>query len=226
MNYSSYIDHSVLHPQATNADILYACNLAQKYKVAALCVQPSYIAFAYKLLQQNPVAIATVIGFPHGATTTESKIHDSLQAIELGAKEIDAVINIAEVCNNNMAYIQAEIRQLSQLCKQHKATLKIIFETTYISQSHIPILCKICSNEGVDFVKTSTGFDFIRNKDGAYSTVGARISDIEKMRKYAASHVKIKASGGIRTAEYFKQCIQAGADRIGTSATEVILKDC
>ncbi|HON52989.1 MAG TPA: deoxyribose-phosphate aldolase [Bacteroidales bacterium] len=224
MNYSKYIDHSLLHPTATHNDIAKLCREAIEFDVAAVCIQPIYIQFAQTLLQHTPISVATVIGFPHGTNSIETKCFETKLAIKHGATEIDAVICIPQVIAQEWKYIETEIHELSTICKQHNICLKIIFETTYLNEYHIIKLCEICSKEHVSFVKTSTGFDFIKHESGLYTTKGAQISHIQLMKKHCFNNTQIKASGGIRSASYFIECIEAGATRIGTSATKDILK--
>lgn len=223
MNYAQYIDHSLLHPTATCKDIETLCFQAIEYKVAAVCIQPIFVSQTTQLLKHTSISVATVIGFPQGANTIETKCFETKLAIAQGANEIDAVVCISKVCNEDWEYIQKEIHELSTICKQHNVCLKIIFETGYINEFQMITLCKICTNEKVTFVKTSTGFDFVKQENGMFTTLGAQIKHIQLMKKYCGKDIQIKASGGIRTASYFLQCIEAGATRIGTSATKDIL---
>lgn len=225
MNYAKYIDHSLLHPTATMADITKLCNEAIHFQVAAVCIQPIFVTTVKKLLNHTDISVATVIGFPLGTNTIETKCLETIQCIKLGANEIDVVVCIPKVLEEDWEYIHKEIHELSTICKQHHVCIKVIFETTYLQDNQIIKLCEICNNAQVNFVKTSTGFDFVKQGNGLYSPVGAQIHHIELMKKNCEKHIQIKASGGIRTADYFRACIQAGATRIGTSATKDILNN-
>ncbi|HPH16473.1 MAG TPA: deoxyribose-phosphate aldolase [Bacteroidales bacterium] len=224
MNYAQYIDHSLLHPTATSKDITRLCNEAVQFEVAAVCIQPVFVSLAHRLLKNTEISVATVVGFPLGACTQEIKYEETKQCIQLGANEIDAVVCISKVIEEDWEYVTTEINELSTICKQYNICLKIIFETTYLNENQIIKLCEICTKASVNFVKTSTGFDFVKQEQGTYITIGAQLQHIQLMRKHCGSNVQIKASGGIRTTEYFLSCIQAGANRIGTSATKDILK--
>jgi deoxyribose-phosphate aldolase len=224
-NYAKYIDHSLLHPTSTEKQVVDLCNEAIKWNVAAVCVKPDSVKLASELLKNTGIQIATVIGFPHGSNTTETKSFEAKNAILNGATELDIVVNISKVCDENWVYVSKEINELCTICKQNKISIKVIFETAYISKNQIVELCKICSNANVDFVKTSTGFDFIKNEMGTFTTLGAQIEDIILMKQNIANHIKIKASGGIRTSKDFLKFIELGVSRIGTSATNNILSE-
>jgi len=224
MDYGKYIDHSLLHPTHTINDLQKLCEEAMFYKTATVCVKPDAVIQAKKILQETDVLIATVIGFPHGSNTTETKVFETQNSILNGAQEIDMVVNIGKVKEQNWEYVKKDIQEVFNTCQQSNSILKVIFETTFITKNDIIQLCKICSTINVDFIKTSTGFDFTKTESGNFQTVGATIENIKLMREHASKSIKIKASGGIRTSTDFLALINAGADRIGTSATKDILE--
>lgn len=223
--YSKYIDHSLLHPTSTIEDIQKTCSEAIEFNVAAVCVKPDSVKKASELLTKTSIAVATVIGFPHGGSTTETKCFETKNSIKNGANEIDMVVNIGKVLANDWKYVSNEIQKITNICRKHNVLIKVIFETGYITKAHIIELCKICSKIKVDFVKTSTGFDFIKQTQGLYSTKGAQIDDIILIKKNISPSIQIKASGGIRDAKSFLEFINLGVARIGTSATKDILKE-
>jgi len=209
-NLSSYIDHTLLTPVARETDIRKLCEEAWIHQFKAVCVAPTYVAYTNEMLEFCPVKIeiSTVIGFPMGYSTTNAKIAEAQDALVNGATELDAVMNIAQF--KSMAYlsIREELRQLVQLSHDSNAMLKVIIETAYLDSFDLYTACEICAEAGVDYVKTSTG----------YAPSGADIEIVRKMRSILPAEIKIKASGGIRTYDQAVAFIEAGADRIGTSA--------
>jgi deoxyribose-phosphate aldolase len=224
MKYSKFIDHSLLHPKSTQKEVEELCKEAIEYNVAAVCLKPDSVAFAYNILKKTSIAIATVIGFPHGGSTIETKVFETQNAIKNGAQEIDVVVNIGKVKEHNWAYIKNEISSISTICQSNNVILKVIFETGYLRDDEILRLCKICTTSKVNYVKTSTGFDFEKDKNGLINTIGAKIKTCELMAANIPNEVKLKASGGIRNTQDFLAFIDAGASRIGTSSTKEILE--
>lgn len=212
MNINQYIDHTLLKSTASEKDIAQLCNEAIAFQFYAVCVNPCWISFCKKILNDNSVKIATVVGFPLGANDTPSKIFETEQCIKKGADEIDMVINLGYLKSEKYQYIEKEV-ELIKLSIGNKI-LKIIIETCYLSDDEIALASKICSNNGADFIKTSTGF----------GTRGASLNDIKIIKKNIDSNIKIKASGGIKTRIDALQYIDLGVNRIGTSSGIDLIK--
>ncbi|MFN5421734.1 MAG: deoxyribose-phosphate aldolase [bacterium] len=223
---AKYIDHSILHPTATDKDLEQACSIAKKYNTASICVKPYMVEKAVELLEGSTVKISTVIGFPHGSTTRDLKVIETIEACRNGASEIDMVINIGKVIEGDWDYVEEEIGQVMDAALEHNAIVKVIFENDFLKDEHKIRLCQICSSLHVAFVKTSTGFGFVKQQDGSFNSTGATIIDIQLMRKNCDPHVQIKAAGGLRNLNDVLAAIEAGATRIGTSATIAILEEC
>jgi deoxyribose-phosphate aldolase len=220
------IDHAVLHPTQTDADLEHACALADQWQIATVCVKPYHVFRAAGLLSHSPVGIGTVIGFPHGNSTPEVKYAEAEKAMDDGASEVDMVVNIGKVLQGEWAYIDDEIGALSELCNQSSALLKVIFEADFITEAALKIqLCELCNQHEVSFVKTSTGFGFVAGPDGRYAYQGATEEDVKLMREHTLPSIGVKASGGIRTLDQVLRFHQLGATRIGTSSTLQILED-
>jgi deoxyribose-phosphate aldolase len=218
------IDHSLLHPTMTDAEILDGLRIAKKYDVATVCIKPYLTPLAKKELEGTDVLICAVIGFPHGNSTTEIKILEAEAAVAAGGKEIDMVINIGKALGGDWTYVAEEIRHINSVVIKHGAILKVIFENDYLREEHIVKLCKICSAIGVGFVKTSTGYGFIKLPNGFYTYVGATIPHLKLMRNHTASNVQIKAAGGVRTLDDMLHVMSLGVTRIGATATIAIME--
>lgn len=220
------IDHSVLHPTYTDEDLKLNCEIARKYHVATVCVKPYHTRQAAAILRNSDVGICSVIGFPHGNSTIDMKIEETRQVIADGAVEVDMVINIGKVLQGDWEYIENEIGGINETCRRNKAILKVIFETDFLTADADKIkLCKICSKLKAAFVKTSTGYGFVKGQDGKYSYSGATEKDIVLMRKHSSPEVRIKAAGGIRNLDRLIKMHELGASRIGASATETIMEE-
>ncbi len=220
------IDHSILHPTFTDADLKEGCKIAMKYKVASVCVKPYMVRQADEYLEDSDVKVGAVIGFPHGNSSIDVKVYECKQAIEDGAEEIDMVINLGKALGEHWAYVEEEISRLVEVCRKNDVILKVIFENDFIEDDRVKIrLCEICSTMETDYVKTSSGYGFVKGTDGKYSYKGATVEDLKLMRKHSASHVKVKAAGGVRTLDDALAVIGAGADRIGATATVAILEE-
>ena len=206
MNYNKYIDHTLLKPDCTDEQIEKLCLEAKEYNFASVCVNPGYIKKCYELLKDTDVKVCTVVGFPLGATTTRSKVQETIEAIENGATEIDMVINISRLKCNDNDYVYNEIYELKKACGNN--ILKVIIETCLLTDEEKVRVCKLAVEAGADFVKTSTGF----------STGGATYDDVKLMADTVAGKCLVKASGGIKDTESFLKMIEAGASRIGASA--------
>ncbi|MFW5757387.1 MAG: deoxyribose-phosphate aldolase [Bacteroidota bacterium] len=218
------IDHSLLHPTMTDKDMKEGCELAKKYNAASVCIKPYAVKMAKKLLKGSDVLICTVVGFPHGNSTTDVKVYETKRAIEDGATEIDMVVNIGKVLGEDWDYVEQEIKAINDACIRNGAILKVIFENDYLTEDKYKIkLCEICSKAGVAFVKTSTGYGFVKQPDGKYAYKGATEHDLKLMRKHSAPEVQIKAAGGVRTLEDTLKVREWGVTRIGATATAAIV---
>jgi deoxyribose-phosphate aldolase len=219
------IDHSLLHPTMTDRDILEGCALAKKYDVATVCVKPYAVRLSRQALTGSRVKVCSVIGFPHGNSCTSIKVVETIQAVKDGATEIDMVINIGRALGGQWDYVYDEIKAINDACIARHAILKVIFETDYLEDEHIVRLCAICSEHGAAFVKTSSGYGFVKQPNGFYSYVGATDHNLSLMRAHAAPEVQIKAAGGVRTLDDLLRVRALGVTRIGATATETILED-
>jgi deoxyribose-phosphate aldolase len=220
------IDHSILQPTHTDEDLVKQCAVAKKYNVASVCVKPYAVKKAVELLKGTTVETGCVIGFPHGNSSTAVKVFEAEQACLEGATEIDMVINIGKALGGDWSYVENEIKVVTDICHKHSAIVKVIFETDYITKNEDKItLCQICTRVGADFVKTSTGYGFVKLPDGNFNYKGATLQDVELMRKYSGPKVRVKCAGGVRTLDDLLKMKAAGASRSGATATEAILTD-
>ena len=220
------IDHSILHPTFTDTDLEKGCEIARTYHVASVCVKPYSVKKAVELLKGSDVAVGCVIGFPHGNSNVNVKVFETEQAITDGAIEIDMVVNIGKVLSNDWNYIENEIKEVTDTCHKHKAIVKVIFENDFMPNDDYKIkLCEICTKVGADYVKTSSGYGFVKQANGDYNYKGATIPDLELMRKHSGSKVKVKAAGGVRTLDELLKVQATGATRCGATATEAILNE-
>ncbi|MBN1987433.1 MAG: deoxyribose-phosphate aldolase [Prolixibacteraceae bacterium] len=220
------IDHSILHPTLTDEDLKRECEVAKKYDVASVCVKPYAVKQAAELLNDTNVLVGCVIGFPAGNSSVETKVFETENACNDGAVEIDMVINIGKALQNDWEYIEKEIAAITKTCHKNGAIVKVIFETDYVSErDDIVQLCKICTKVGADYVKTSTGFGFVKGDDGKYTYQGATIPNLELMKKSVGPNVKVKAAGGVRNLDGLLAVQKAGCSRCGATATIAILEE-
>lgn len=219
------IDHSLLHPTTTDAQFDAGCALAARFGVATVCVKPCDVPRAVRLLQGTTVGICSVIGFPHGNSHTSVKVLETELAIREGAREIDMVANAGKVIGGDLGYVAADIRAVNEACVAQGAILKVIFENDYLTDTQIIQLCEICTRIGVAFVKTSTGYGFVKKANGDYNYRGATEHHLKLMRAHCPEKIQIKAAGGIRTLDELLRARAVGATRIGASATEAILTE-
>lgn len=208
MDLNKYIDHTLLKPNAVEAEIVVLCTEAKQYNFASVCVNPCNVALVKKELAESGVMTCSVIGFPFGTQTTEIKRTEAERAIKDGAVEIDMVINVGKLLEGDIEYTEKEIAAITAVCHAHNAHLKVIVETCYLAEKDIANVCGAIEKAGADFIKTSTG----------YGSRGASLEDIRLFKKYLKKNTKIKASGGIRTREDVLKYIEAGCARIGTSS--------
>lgn len=222
---ASLIDHSLLHPTLTDADISAGLLLSKKHSVASACVKPYSVPLATKLLAGSPVKVCSVIGFPHGNSTAATKITETVEALDAGATEIDMVVNIGKVLSGEWHYVEHEVNAINRIVTSRGGILKVIFENDYLEEEHIRKLCQICTEFDVAFVKTSTGYGFVKQDNGMYSYKGATVPHLKLMRECAGPNVQIKAAGGVRTLDDFLFVLSLGVTRVGASATEAILDE-
>ncbi|MFY0654565.1 MAG: deoxyribose-phosphate aldolase [Cyclobacteriaceae bacterium] len=223
---ANMIDHSLLHPTMTDEIMLKECAVAKKYDVASVCIKPYAVKMATEALKGSDVLVCTVVGFPQGNSTTEIKVAETIKACEDGATEIDVVVNIGKVLQEDWDYVKTELQEVLKATHKHNGILKVIFENDFLPEDKHKIkLCEICSELGVEFVKTSTGYGFVKGEDSKYSYQGATHDDLRLMRKYSAPEVQIKAAGGVRTLDELLVMRELGATRIGASATTTIMEE-
>jgi deoxyribose-phosphate aldolase len=201
------------------------CEIAQKYDVATVCIKPYAIEMCKNILSGSDVGICSVVTFPHGNSTTTMKVKETEEALELGATEIDMVVNIGKVLGGDWAYVSDEIKRVNDAVTSNGALLKIIFENDYLADAHITKLCEICSAHSVAFVKTSTGYGFVKQPNGMYSYKGATDHHLTLMRKTSSAMVQIKAAGGVRSLDDALRVRSLGVTRIGATATVEILEE-
>jgi deoxyribose-phosphate aldolase len=218
------IDHSLLHPTMNDQVLKEGIDLARKHNVASVCIKPYAVRMAAEMLKGSDVMVGTVIGFPQGNSRIDVKVFETEKALEDGAVEIDMVVNIGKVLSEDWDYIDEEIAALAAVTRKHGAALKVIFENDFLPADSYKIrLCEICNRHKVAFVKTSTGYGFVKQADGSYNYRGATHHDLQLMRKYADPGVQVKAAGGVRTLEDTLKVRELGVTRIGATATEAIL---
>jgi deoxyribose-phosphate aldolase len=219
------IDHSLLHPTMTDADLKAGCEAAAKYGCATVCIKPYSVVECTEWLKGSDVAICAVAGFPHGNSHTDIIIAEAVRACREGATEIDIVTNSGKVLGGNWDYVTTQLQSVNDAVKSEGAILKVIFENDFLKDQHIIKLCEICSEVDVAFVKTSTGYGFVKQDNGMYSYDGATVADLKLMRKHTASHIQLKAAGAIRTLKDLLLVRSLGVTRIGASATAVMLDE-
>jgi deoxyribose-phosphate aldolase len=210
------IDHSLLQPTLTDTDLEKGCQVAREYDVASVCIKPYAVRQAAKWLANSTVAVGTTIGFPHGGHTTAVKVFEAKQAIDDGARELDMVVNIGKVLGKEWQYVAEDVRGVADAAHRAGALVKVIFENCFLQNEHKEQLCRICSEVGADYVKTSTG----------YGDSGASDDDLRLMRRCSAPHVKVKAAGGVRTFDRVLAVREIGVSRVGATASKVILDEC
>ena len=227
------IDHSLLHPALTDQDLEDGCRLAIPYGTASVCIKPYFVKRAAALLKGTGVIVGGVIGFPHGNSATESKRYETQLACEDGAAEIDMVINIGKALSGDWAYVERDVKAVCDEAHQHGAKVKVIFENDYLDKGAAGLnsddfkrrLCQLSERAGADWVKTSTGFGFVKQADGSYGARGATEHDLRLMRDSVSEKVQIKAAGGVRNLDGLILTRDLGSSRCGTTATAAILDE-
>ena len=211
---AALIDHTILKADATHAEIVKVCREARQYSFASVCVNPYWVPLVRAELAGSPVKVCTVVGFPLGATSTESKVAEAAAAVRDGAQEIDMVINIGALRSGDRDAVRSDIEQVVRASHQGRAIVKVIIETSLLKDEEKVLACQLAKQAGADFVKTSTGF----------STGGATAHDIALMRTAVGPEMGVKASGGVRTLDDLRAMTAAGATRIGASASVKIVE--
>jgi deoxyribose-phosphate aldolase len=227
------IDHSLLHPTLTDRELDEGCRLAAKYGVASVCIKPYAVKRAVEWLKGTGVLVGCVIGFPHGNSATESKRYETELACKDGADEIDMVINLGKALSGDWDCVAGEIKSVCDEAHQRGAKVKVIFENDYLTGGGAGLssddfkrkLCQICERAGADWVKTSTGYGFVKGPDAKYSSRGATEHDLKLMRASCSSKVQVKAAGGVRDLDGLILVRDLGATRCGTTATIAMLEE-
>lgn len=209
------IDHSLLRPELTEADVVAGCELAARYHTATVCVKPCHVRLAAKLLKDSDVLVSTVVGFPHGSNLTAIKLAEAQQAMDDGAVELDMVLNIGELRSGHSDYVGADIKAVCDAAHARGAKVKVILENAYLNDEQKALACQLCEQAGADWVKTSTGF----------APSGATLDDLRLMRRTVSERVQVKAAGGVRTLDALLDVIDAGVTRCGATATAAILDE-
>ena len=207
------LDHALLKPTLTDAELEAGCRLARELQVASVCILPHELRRCAELLADSGVEPSTTIGFPHGAVATRVKVFEAERALADGGTELDMVVNVGKVLGGDLAYVKAEIAAVLAVTRQAGKKLKVIFENAYLEDSHKLALCELCAELNVDWVKTSTGF----------GPSGATLDDLRLMRAHTPPGVQVKASGGIRSLAQVREIQALGVSRIGTSSSREIL---
>ena len=209
------IDHSLLRPELTEAEVIAGCQLAARYHTATVCVKPCHVRLAAEVLKDTDVKVSTVVGFPHGSNLTAIKVAEAQAAMDDGAVELDMVLNIGALRSGQTDYVREDVRAVCQAAHARGAKVKVIFENAYLSDAQKILACQLCEQAGADWVKTSTGF----------APSGATLEDLRLMRANVSEKVQVKAAGGVRTLDAILAVIDAGCTRCGATATAAILDE-
>jgi len=215
MQIAHYIDHTILKPTCLISEVERVCSEAVEYGFAAVCIPPPFVKRAKIILSPTKVKVATVIGFPFGYAPIESKVAEAVLALVDGADEMDMVINLVALKNGDWEYLEREIQLVKDIIKQKGKLIKVIIESGVLTDEEIVRCCSLYAKARVDYVKTSTG----------YAEKGASVEAVQLIRKHLPSSVNIKASGGIKTYEFARRLIEAGANRLGCSASVAIVME-
>jgi deoxyribose-phosphate aldolase len=209
------IDHSILKPDFTYADVEAGAQLALKFNTASYCIRPMDVVAAAKALSGSTVNVCTVIGFPHGSTTSAVKAFETADAIKNGAVEIDMVINVSALLSGDYDFVEQDIRGVVEVAHAAGASVKVIFETAFLNDELIIKACELTERAGGDYVKTSTGF----------ASEGATLHNVKLMKATVGDRLKVKSSGGVRTLDQLIDYMDAGVTRSGCSATQQVLEE-
>ncbi|MCC6231831.1 MAG: deoxyribose-phosphate aldolase [Verrucomicrobiales bacterium] len=227
------IDHSLLHPTMTDQELDEGCRLAARYRVASVCIKPYAVKRAAELLKGSGVNVGCVIGFPHGNSTTESKRYETELACRDGAVEIDMVINLGKALSGDWDYVRQDVQAVCEEAHRRGARVKVIFENDYLTRGGAGLdadafkrrLCELCEAAGADWVKTSSGYGFVKQSDGSYNYRGATEHDLALMRASCSAKVQVKAAGGVRDLDGLIRVRDLGATRCGATATAAMLDE-
>ena len=209
------IDHSLLRPELTVVDVRTGCRVALEQRCISVCARPADVGLCARELSGSPVLVTTVVGFPHGSSTTATKLFEAGAALHDGARELDMVLNIGRLRSGELAYVEGEVRALAEAAHAAGALLKVILENAYLTNDQKVSACRLCERAGADFVKTSTGF----------APSGSTIEDLKLMRASCSPRVRVKAAGGVRTLDDALAVRAAGAARFGATQTVAILDE-
>ena len=227
------IDHSLLHPTMTDQELEEGCRLAAKYGVASVCIKPYAVKRAAELLRGSGVFVGAVIGFPHGNSITESKRYEAELACKDGAVEIDMVINLGKALGGDWDYVERDVKAVCDEAHRHDAKVKVIFENDYLTKGGAGLsgddfkkkLCQLCEHAGADWVKTSSGYSFVKQADGSYNYKGATEHDLALMRASVSAKVQVKAAGGVRDLDGLIKVRDLGGSRCGATATAAMMDE-
>ena len=227
------IDHSLLHPTMTDQELEDGCKLAARYGVASVCIKPYAVKRAAELLRGTGVFVGAVIGFPHGNSCTESKRYETELACRDGAVEIDMVVNLGKALSGDWDYVEQDVRAVCDEAHRRGARVKVIFENDYLTKGGAGLsgdefkrrLCQICERAGADWVKTSSGYGFVKQADGSYNYKGATEHDLTLMRANVSANVQVKAAGGVRDLDGLIKVRDLGVSRCGATATAAMLDE-
>ncbi len=227
------IDHSLLHPTMTDQELEDGCKVAAKYGVASVCIKPYAVKRATELLKGTGVFVGAVIGFPHGNSATESKRYETEIACKDGAVEIDMVVNLGKALGGDWEYVERDVKTVCNEAHKHGAKVKVIFENDYLTKGGAGLssddfkvkLCHLCERAGADWVKTSSGYGFVKQTDGSYNYKGATEHDLALMRASVSAKVQVKAAGGVRDLDGLIKVRDLGGSRCGATATAVMMDE-
>jgi deoxyribose-phosphate aldolase len=227
------IDHSLLHPTLTDQELEDGCRLAARYGVASVCIKPYAAKRAAELLKDSGVLVGCVVGFPHGNSATEAKRYETELACRDGAAEIDMVINLGKALSGDWDYVERDVRAVCDEAHRHGARVKVILENDYLARGGAGLsgdefkqrLCQVCERAGADWVKTSTGYGFVKQPEGGYNYKGATEHDLRLMRASCSPKVQVKAAGGVRDLDGLIKVRDLGATRCGATATAAMLDE-
>jgi len=228
------IDHALLHPTLSEKELVEGCHIAHLYATATVCVKPCDVERALQLLADSSTEVCTVIGFPHGANTQEVKVRETQLACEQGASEVDLVLNLGRAAYGDWHYIESEVSAVREVAHDAGGKLKVILENDYWTRGGAGLsadavkekLCQICTHAGADWVKTSTGFGYVRQDDGHMVARGSTEHDVSLMVRACIGKSQVKAAGGVKDLSTLLKMRSLGATRIGTSSTQYILDEC
>ena len=209
------VDHSLLRPQLTRAEVEAGLDLAKRYGVAAATMRPCDIDLAVRALAGSGVQPGSVAGFPHGSQNTATKLFEVRDLLDRGAREIDMVIAISRLLSRDLDYVQTELDSVAELCHRHSAILKVIFENAYLTDECKILACHCCAKANVDFVKTSTGF----------APSGYTVADLKLMRQHTPAHIAVKAASGLKTLDQVLEVRALGVTRVGLTSTAAVLDE-